>query len=111
MRRFAQEYRDLEFVQQLAAQLTWFHIVLLLDKVKDRKHQIFYMKKIVEYCWSRSVLTMQIELELHKRQGQAITNFQSKLASPQSDLAHYTFKYPYVFDFLSIWNTAHEREV
>ena len=111
MRRFAEEYRDLEFVQQVAAQLPWFHIVLLLDKVKDRKHQIFYMKKIVEHCWSRSRLTMQIELELHKRQGQAITNFQSKLASPQSDLAHYTLKDPYIFDFLSVSNEAQEREV
>ena len=111
MRRFAEEYRDLEFVQQVAAQLPWFHIVLLLDKVKDRKHQIFYMKKFVEHCWSRSVLTMQIEIELHKRQGQAVTNFQSKLASPQSDLAHYTLKDPYVFDFLSVGNEAQEREV
>ncbi len=56
MRRFAEEYRDLEIVQQVAAQLPWFHIVLLLDKVKDRKHQIFYMKKTVEHGWSRIVL-------------------------------------------------------
>jgi predicted nuclease of restriction endonuclease-like (RecB) superfamily len=42
MRRFAEEYKDLEFVQQVAAQLPWFHIVVLLDKVKDNKHRIFY---------------------------------------------------------------------
>ncbi len=111
MRRFAEEYKDVEFVQQVAAQLPWFHIVILLDKVKDNQHRIFYMKKTVEYGWSRSVLTTQIELELHKRQGQAITNFQSKLAYPHSDLAHYTLKDPYVFDFLSVGNEAHEREV
>lgn len=34
MRKFAEEYPDLEFVQQVAAQLPWFHIVLLIDKVK-----------------------------------------------------------------------------
>ncbi|MCC8368520.1 MAG: PDDEXK nuclease domain-containing protein [Rickettsia endosymbiont of Oxypoda opaca] len=111
MRRFAEEYKDVEFVQQVAAQLPWFHIVILLDKVKDNQHRIFYMKKTVEYGWSRSVLTTQIELELHKRQGQAITNFQSKLTYPHSDLAHYTLKDPYVFDFLSVGNEAHEREV
>jgi len=53
MRRFAEEYKDLEFVQQVAAQLPWFHIVVLLDKVKDNKHRIFYMKKTVEHGWSR----------------------------------------------------------
>ncbi|EEB55180.1 phage uncharacterized protein [Wolbachia endosymbiont of Culex quinquefasciatus JHB] len=54
---------------------------------------------------------MQIELGLHKRQGKAITNFKEKLPSPQSDLAHYTLKDPYIFDFLSIGKDAHEREV
>ncbi len=54
---------------------------------------------------------MQIELALHKRQGQAVTNFKNKLPSPHSDLAHYTIKDPYIFDFLSIGEEAHEREV
>ncbi len=56
-------------------------------------------------------MVMQIELGLHKRQGKAITNFKEKLPSPQSDLAHYTLKDPYVFDFLSIGKDANEREV
>ncbi len=56
-------------------------------------------------------MVMQIELGLHKRQGKAITNFKEKLPSPQSDLAHYTLKDPYIFDFLSIGKDAHEREV
>ncbi|WP_341788594.1 MULTISPECIES: DUF1016 N-terminal domain-containing protein [unclassified Rickettsia] len=38
MKRFAEEYKDLEFVQQVAAQLPWFHIVVLLDKIKDNQH-------------------------------------------------------------------------
>lgn len=38
-------------------------------------------------------------------------NFKEKLPSPQSDLAHYTLKDPYIFDFLSIGKDAHEREV
>lgn len=56
-------------------------------------------------------MVMQIETDLHKRQGQAVTNFKDKLPSPQSDLAHYTLKDPYIFDFLSIGQEAHEREV
>lgn len=54
---------------------------------------------------------MQIETGLHKRQGQAVTNFKEKLPAPQSDLARYTLKDPYIFDFLSIGDEAQEREI
>lgn len=36
MRRFAEAWADDEFVQQVAAQLPWFHNCVLLDKVADR---------------------------------------------------------------------------
>ncbi|BDG76698.1 hypothetical protein wHmt_12560 [Wolbachia pipientis] len=111
MRQFAAEYQDTEFTQQVAAQLPWFHIVVILDKVKDPKERLFYFQKAIEHGWSRSIMVMQIERELHKRQGKAVTNFKDKLPSPQSDLAHYTLKDPYIFDFLSIGDDAHEREV
>lgn len=99
MRRFAEEYKDLEFVQEVLAQLTWYHHITLLDKVNNKQNRLFYVKHAIEYGWSRNMMVTQIELELHKRQGQAITNFQNKLPSPQSDLAHYTLKDPYVLIF------------
>lgn len=34
MRSFAEAYLDEQFVQQLAAQIPWFHNCILLDKVK-----------------------------------------------------------------------------
>jgi hypothetical protein len=33
MRKFAQEYPDVEFVQEPLAQLTWYHYQTLLDKL------------------------------------------------------------------------------
>ncbi len=54
---------------------------------------------------------MQIETNLHKRKGQAVTNFQQQLPQPQSDLAMGLLKNPYFFDFLSLGDQAHEREV
>jgi predicted nuclease of restriction endonuclease-like (RecB) superfamily len=85
--------------------------VTLLDKISDKQIRLFYVKHAIEHGWSRNIMVMQIELSLHKRQGQAITNFKDKLPSPQSDLAHHTLKDPYIFDFLSIGKEAHEREV
>ncbi len=111
MRQFAKEYPEPTFVQEVLAQLTWYHNITLLDKVIDKEIRLFYIKHSITYGWSRNVMVMQIELALHKRQSQAITNFKNKLPSPQSDLAHHTLKDPYIFDFLSIGNEAHEREV
>jgi predicted nuclease of restriction endonuclease-like (RecB) superfamily len=111
MRKFAEEYPDSQFVQEVLAQLTWYHNVTLLDKISDKQIRLFYVKHAIENGWSRNIMVMQMELSLHKRQGQAITNFKDKLPSPQSDLAHYTLKDPYIFDFLSIGEEAHEREV
>lgn len=111
MRKFAEEYPDSEFVQEVLAQLTWYHNMTLLDKVPDKQNRLFYVKHAIEHGWSRSIMVTQIENALHKRQGQAITNFKDKLFAPQSDLAHYTLKDPYIFDFLSIGDEAHEREV
>ncbi|TVS86604.1 DUF1016 domain-containing protein [Wolbachia pipientis] len=111
MRKFAEEYSDIEFVQEPLAQLTWYHNVTLLEKIESRETRLFYIKEAIEHGWSRNIMVMQIELGLHKLQGKAITNFKEKLPSPQSDLAHYTLKDPYIFDFLSIGKDAHEREV
>lgn len=111
MRKFASEYPDAQIVQEVLAQLTWYHNVTLLDKISDKQIRLFYVKHAIENGWSRNIMVMQMELSLHKRQGQAITNFKDKLPSPQSDLAHYTLKDPYIFDFLSIGEEAHEREV
>ncbi len=47
MRKFAEEYPDLEFVQQVAAQLPWFHIAIIMDRVSNKEDQIFYMKKLL----------------------------------------------------------------
>ena len=89
MRKFAQEYPESEFVQEVLAQLSWYH-------------HFFNIKKALEHGWSRSVMAYQIESRLHERQGKAITNFKEKLPQFQSDLAHGILKDSYLFDFLSI---------
>ncbi len=111
MRRFAELYQDSQFLQQVAGELPWYHHVVLMEKIKNSQERLFYIHKAIENGWSRSTMMHQMELNLFHRQGQAITNFEQKLPSPLSDLAHYTLKDPYVFDFLSIGEEAQEREV
>ena len=64
MRKFAQEYPEVEFVQQAVAQLPWGHNVFLLDKVADRQDRMFYIKNAIANGWSRNIMVMQIESNL-----------------------------------------------
>ena len=45
MRKFAEEYKDFEFVQEVLAQITWYHNVILLDKIKNIEERKWYIKK------------------------------------------------------------------
>lgn len=111
MRAFAQAYEDEQIVQQLVAQIPWGHNRYLLDKIKDPEVRQWYILKTIENGWSRSVLVHQIESDLHKRQGSAITNFDRVLPQPQSDLAQALLKDPYHLEFLGIAEEVQERDL
>jgi len=64
-----------EFVQEVLAQITWYHNITLLEKVKDPAERIWYIQQTIEHGWSRNVLVHQIESSLYYRKGKAITNF------------------------------------
>jgi predicted nuclease of restriction endonuclease-like (RecB) superfamily len=54
---------------------------------------------------------MQIETRLIERQGHAVTNFETCLPKPHSDLALESIKDPYRFDFLGLTEEAQERDI
>jgi predicted nuclease of restriction endonuclease-like (RecB) superfamily len=111
MRAFAEAWPEAEFVQQAAAQLPWFHVCTLLDKLKTREERSWYLTQAVEHGWSRITLERNIRSRLLERQGQAVTNFDVRLPASHSHLAQETLKDPYLFDFLGLGNDAHEREI
>lgn len=113
MRAFAEAYPDPIIVQQLLdnSPLPWGHHIRLLDRVKDADQRLWCLRAAHEYGWSRAVLEIQIESGLHARQGQALTNFSRTLPPPQSDLAQQILKDPYNFDFLTLGEDAHERQL
>ena len=111
MRAFADAWPDAEFVQEVLAQLPWYHQLALLDKLPGAEARRWYAAKAIEHNWSRNVLVMQIETRLLERSGQAVTNFPATLPAPQSDLARESIKDPYRFDFLGLGDEAQEREI
>lgn len=111
MRSFAEEWPDHEFVQQAVAQLPWGQNLLLLTKLKTRPEREWYLAKAIEHGWSRNVMWHHISTALHLRSGNAVTNFEQRLPSPDSELAKQTLKDPYLFDFLGVSEEAHERDI
>jgi predicted nuclease of restriction endonuclease-like (RecB) superfamily len=98
-------------VQQLVGQIPWGHHIALVTKVEDGATRTWYLSQAVAHGWSRSVMAVQIESGLHRRQGKAITNFHRTLPPGHSDLAHALLKDPYNFDFLTLGKDAHERDL
>ena len=111
MRKFAGAWRDTAIVQELLAQITWYHHITLLDKVKDPAEREWYIRETIRHGWSRNVLVHQIESGLVNRAGTSVTNFSTTLPVPQSDLALEVVKDPYIFDFLGRSAEISEREL
>ncbi len=73
MRAFAAAWPDRAIVQQLAAQIPWFHNCILLDRVQGPADREWYIRQTIQNGWSRNILALQIESRLHGRQGKAVT--------------------------------------
>lgn len=91
--------------------IPWAHHILLMEKVKDQETRFWYMSQTLKNGWSKNILLTMIESKAHQRQGKAISNFERLLPHPQSDLVQQELKDPYVFDFLTLQDTFHEREL
>ncbi len=108
---FAKQCPDRQIGQQAAAQLPWFHIVMLLTKVEDSAQREWYAIKAAAERWSRSTLEVQIKNHLYDRQGAALTNFDQHLEASQAGLAAQVLKDPYHFDFLGLGDEAQEQDI
>ncbi|KAM3114048.1 PDDEXK nuclease domain-containing protein [Phormidesmis sp. 146-33] len=110
MRSFAETYPDESIVQEVLAQITWYHNIALLDKLKANEERLWYAQQTIVHGWSRSALVHQIESGLHQRVGNAVNNFDHTLPQSQSDLARQILKSPYNFAFLELAEAAQERD-
>lgn len=111
----ASDFKDLVaqpvLQNNLLASVPWGHHVVLIDKLKDPIEAIFYLQQTIENNWSRSILKLQIEQDLYKRQGKSITNFQKTLPEKQALMAEQILKDPYNFGFLALEPKVQELDV
>ena len=113
MAKFALRFPDKEIVQAALAQITWYHHIALMDKVKNADEHIWYAEQAAQNGWSRNVLVHQIESGLYQRQvlAEKVSTFETRLPSPQSELAAQTMKDPYIFDFIPFKADMVERDI
>lgn len=97
--------------QMLFLQLSWSHNIVLMQQIKDLPTRIWYARQTAEQGWSRERLTSEIKSKAHERQGAAVTNFSSTLSDVHAQLATGLLKDPFIFDFLTLEEPFHEREL
>ena len=111
MRAFATAWPDAAIVQEVLAQIPWYHHLALLERCDTPQERLWYARQSALYGWSHNILKLQIEANAHERQGKAVNNFALTLPPADSDMAAQVFKDPYLFDFLGTADPRREREV
>ena len=101
------------FLSSPVARINWASHVVILNNPLLLGVRYWYMKQSVEMGWSSNVLKMQIESNLYDRQikSNKVNNFTATLPAPQSDLANYLLKDPYIFDLAGAKEKADERDI
>ena len=138
MKRFAESYPDFPFVQVSLAklqggtiwqaslakleshdgfiqvpltQITWYHHISLLPKVKDVAERAFYIMATASEGWTRDTMLTQVANGYIHAKGNSINNFEHTLPPVQSDLARQAFKDPYKFSFLGTVALQNELDI
>ena len=101
------------FKQSAIVRTNWASHVILLNSNLPLGECYWYITQAVANGWSRNVLQMQIETNLFARQitAKKVSNFSVRLPKPQSDLANYLMKDPYIFDMMGQTDKMAERDV
>ena len=89
----------------------WGHHAEIITKCKTIEEAVFYVLHSATEGWSRNALMNCIKADYYHTSGGAITNFRSKLPSPQSGLAQAITKDIYDFGFISLPDEYEEEQL
>ena len=101
------------FKHSAIVRTNWASHVILLNSKLPLGERYWYITQAVANGWSSNVLQMQIETNLFTRQitTKKVSNFSARLPKPQSDLANYLIKDPYIFDMMGQTDKMAERDI
>ena len=111
-------HHDIERIEDIfkhsaVVRTNWASHVILLNSKLPLGERYWYITQATANGWSRNVLKVQIENNLFARQIEAkkVNNFSVRLPQPQSDLAYYLMKDPYIFDLMGQTERMEERDI
>ena len=101
------------FKHSAIVRTNWASHVILLNSKLPLGERYWYITQAVANGWSRNILQMQIETNLFARQitAKKVSNFSARLPKPQSELANYLMKDPYIFDMMGQTDKMAERDI
>ena len=111
MEEKSQQAADLLEMPELFGKVPWGQHISIISKCQTLDEALFYISKVAEEGWSRSMLENKISDKLFQAQGSAVTNFEQTLPAPQNMQAKEILKDPYHFDFLSMKAEYDERDL
>ena len=102
-----------KFKKSIITRTNWASHIILLNSNLPLGERYWYITQAVANGWSRNILQMQIETKLFARQiiAKKVSNFSVRLPQPQSDLANYLMKDPYIFDIMGQTERMTEKDI
>lgn len=89
----------------------WKHHLLLISKCKSIEEALYYMARSIDEGLSRRELEDVIDDDDFGKHGKALTNFDSRLPAPQSQLATNVLNDPYRLYFLMLEKGYDEHDL
>ncbi|MBF4519384.1 DUF1016 family protein [Flavobacterium sp. ANB] len=105
MMQFADQFADKEIVVTLSRQLSWSHFLAIIP-IKNPEAKLFYANQVSDQLMSVRDLRKQIAAKTFERT--EIANIQTT-SSPYN--LQYSFKDPYLLDFLNLGNAYLEKDL
>lgn len=113
MRNIYINFKDLPILQQVAAEIPWAQLMVIVDKVESSASQLYYMQMSRDQAWTRSTLVLQIKSQAYERHllSPKQNNFIEVLPQHLGMQASDTMKDVYMLDTLGLTPPVLEAEI
>ena len=108
MSQFANNFTKNDIVKQVASQIPWFTIVVIMQKSSSHEKMLWYINETYKNGWSRSMVLNQIALKAYDR---SLIDPTTSNITKSDDLSNELFKDTYVFDFLDKNSIKNEKDL
>ena len=108
MSQFANNFTKNDIVKQVASQIPWFTIVVIMQKSSSHEKMLWYINETYKNGWSRSMVLNQIAMASYER---SLIEPTTSNITKSDDLTNELFKDTYVFDFLDKNSIKNEKDL